>query len=179
MINVDNVDWTVLYDYAQQIVDEYKKEINNQKVSASGELADTATFDFDFNDNNVTLYLVLALQWYYVEYGRRPTGSGAGQKWPNAVGDIEQWIKNKMQRGWFVPRNNREIPKTDKDIRRTAWGITKKIHKVGWYGDTDHYGLHILQTILEKAEASGLLNKIVQGITEQYNNEVNVELQRL
>lgn len=179
MINVDNVDWTVLYDYAQQIVDEYKKEINNQKVSASGELADTATFDFDFNDNSVTLYLVLALQWYYVEYSRRPTGSGAGQKWPNAVGDIEQWIRNKMQRGWFVPRNSREIPKTDKEIRKTAWGIVNKIHKVGWYGDTDHYGLHILQTILEKAEASGLLNKIVQGITEQYNNEVTVELQRL
>lgn len=178
MINVDNVDWTVLYDYAQQIVDEYKKEINNQKVSASGELADTATFDFDFNDNNVTLNLVLALQWYYVEYGRRPTGSGAGQKWPNAVWDIEQWIRNKMQRGWFVPRNNREIPKTDKDIRRTAWGITKKIHKVGWYSP-DNHGLHILEDVLERAEASGLLNKIVQGITEQYNNEVTVELQRL
>lgn len=178
MLDVVSVDWTVLYDYAQQIVDNYKQELQNQKVSASGELADTATFDFDFNDNNVTLYLVLALQWYYVEGGRRPTGSGAGQKWPNAVGDIEQWIRNKIKRGWFIPRNNRQIPKTDKEIRRTAYAIVNKIHKVGWYSP-DNHGLHILEYVLEKAEASGLLNKIVQGITEQYDKEIEIELKSL
>ena len=178
MINVDNVDWTVLYDYAQQIVDDYKQELQNQKVSASGELADTATFDFDFNDNNVTLYLVLALQWYYVEYGRKSTGSGAGQKWPNAVGDMEQWIRNKMNRGWFIPRNNRQIPQTDKEIRRTAYAILHKIHKVGYYGDT-HYGLHILEDVLERAQATGLLDKIVQGIAKQYDKEIEIELMKL
>ena len=178
MIDVTKIDFTSLYDYAQQIVDEYKQELQNQKVSASGELADTATFDFDFNDNSITLYLVLALQWFYVDYGRRPTGGGGGQKWHNSVGDIEQWIRNKINRGWFVPKNNREIPKTDKEIRRTAYAIVRKIHSVGYYGQS-HYGLHILSDVLERAQATGLLDKIVQGIAKQYDKEIEIELMKL
>ena len=178
MLNVINVDFTPLYDFAAEIVEMYKEELERQKVNASGELSDSVDFDIDFNENDIVLYLVCNSYARYVEYGRNATGSGAGQKWPNAVGDIEQWMRDKMKRGWFIPKNNREIPKTDKEIRRTAWGIVKKIHKVGWYSP-DNHGLHILEDVLERAEASGLLNKIVQGITEQYNKEVTVELQRL
>ena len=178
MLDVVSVDWSKMYDYAQQLVDNYKQELQNQKVSASGELADTATFDFDFDDNHVTLYLVLALQWYYVEYGRNATGSGAGQRWPNAVGDIEQWIRNKIKRGWFIPRNNRQIPKTDKEIRRTAYGIVKKIHRAGWYGETS-YGLHILEDVLERAQSTGLLDKMIQSVASQYDKEIEIEIQKL
>ena len=77
MIKVDNIDYTTLYNLAEQLVDMYKEELENQRVNASGSLSDTATFDFDFNENDITLYFVLNSYYWYLEHNRRPTGGGS------------------------------------------------------------------------------------------------------
>lgn len=172
MIRVDNIDYTTLYNGAQELVDMYRQELETQKVNASGSLSDTATFDFDFNENNISLYFILNSYYWYLEKGRKGTGGGAGQKWPNPVGDIEQWIRNKISRGYWVPRANQTIPHTDNEVKRVAYGILHKIHTKGYTG------YHILEYVLNKAEATGLLDKMVQSVVSAYDDEVQVELNK-
>lgn len=180
MINVDRIDMTTLYNGAAELVQMYKQELENQKVNASGALSQSADFDFDFNEDNIVLYFIYNSYGYYINEGRRPTGGGGGQSWgyPRNVNDISRWIQDKISRGWFVPRSNQTIPRTDKEIKRVAYAIVKKIHKVGFYGQ-NHYGLHILEQVLNKAEASGLIDKMVQSVVQGFDNEINVEIQNL
>lgn len=180
MIDTTKIDFTSFYDSARELVEMYKQELENQRVNASGELSRSVDFDVDFDDDSITLYFNMAMWWYYVEYGRRATGGGGGQSWgyPRNVNDISRWIQDKISRGWFVPRSNQTIPRTDKEIKRVAYAIVKKIHKVGFYGQ-NHYGLHILEQVLNKAEASGLIDKMVQSVVQGFDNEINVEIQKL
>ena len=180
MINTDNIDFTSFYDSARQLVEMYKQELENQKVNASGELSRSVDFDVDFDENSITLYFNMAMWWYYVEYGRRATGGGGGQSWgyPRNVNDISKWIQDKISRGWWIPRNNKPIPRTPQEIKRVAYAIVKKINAVGYYGQ-NHYGLHILQQVLNKAEASGLLDKMVQSVVQGFDNEITVEIEKL
>ena len=173
MIKVDNIDYTTLYNLAEQLVDMYRDELEAQRVNASGSLSDTATFDFDFNENDITLYFVLNSYYWYLEHNRRPTGGGSGQKWANPVGDISEWIRNKIKRGWFIPRNNKPIPRTDKEIKQVAYAIVKKINAEGYTG------YHILQDVLNRADQSGLLDRMVQSVVGQYDEEIAVELNKL
>lgn len=178
MINTDNIDFTAFYDSAQQLVEMYKQELEYQKVNASGALSNSADFDVDFDEDSITLYFNLAVYWYYIENGRNATGGGGGQRWSNSVSEIEQWMQNKMAKGWFVPRSNRKIPRTPKEIRRISYAIVQKIHKEGFYSP-NHQGLHILQTVLDKADASGLLDKMVQSVVSGFDKEITVEIEKL
>lgn len=178
MINVDNIDFTTLYDGAREIVEKYKQELYNQKVNASDELSRSADFDFDFNENDITLYFIANSYWWYIEHGRRPTGSGGGQTWTNSLQDIQNWIENKISKGWWIPRQNRTIPRTPKEIKSVAWVIRRKIHQKGFYGQ-NHTGLHILEKVLRDAEASGLIDKMVNSVVQGFDNEINVEFEKL
>lgn len=178
MIDVTKIDFTSFYDGAAELVQMYKDELERQRVSASGELSRSVDFDVDYDENDITLYFNMAVWWYYVEKGRRPTGSGGGQTWTNSVQEIEQWMRNKMSRGWFVPRRNNKIPRTDKEIKSVAYAIVRKIHREGFYSP-NHQGLHILQQVLDRAEASGLIDKMVQNIVEQYDKDITVQIEKL
>lgn len=178
MLNVDNIDLTTLYDGARELVDMYKQELEYQKVNASGALSNSADFDFDFDEDSIVLYFIYNSYGYYIENGRNATGGGGGQRWSNSVGEIEQWMQNKMAKGWFTPRSNRKIPRTPNEIRRISYAIVQKIHKVGFYG-TNHQGLHILQQVLDKAESSGLLDKMVQSVVSGFDKEITVEIEKL
>jgi len=178
MLNVDNIDLTTLYDGARELVDMYKQELEYQKVNASGALSNSADFDFDFDEDSIVLYFIYNSYGYYIENGRNATGGGGGQHWSNSVGEIEQWMQNKMAKGWFTPRSNRKIPRTPNEIRRISYAIVQKIHKVGFYG-TNHQGLHILQQVLDKAESSGLLDKMVQSVVSGFDKEITVEIEKL
>lgn len=178
MINTDNIDFTSFYDGAAELVQMYKDELERQRVSASGELSRSVDFDVDYDENDITLYFNMAVWWYYVEKGRRPTGSGGGQTWTNSVQEIERWMRNKMSRGWFVPRRNNKIPRTDKEIKSVAYAIVRKIHREGFYSP-NHQGLHILQQVLDRAEASGLLDKMVDSVVQGFDKEVTVEIEKL
>ena len=178
MIDVTKIDFTSFYDGAAELVQMYKDELERQRVSASGELSRSVDFDVDYDENDITLYFNMAVWWYYVEKGRRPTGSGGGQTWTNSVQEIERWMRNKMSRGWFVPRRNNKIPRTDKEIKSVAYAIVRKIHREGFYSP-NHQGLHILQQVLDRAEATGLLERMIDSIVKQYDKEVTVELEKL
>lgn len=178
MLNIQNVDLTPLYDGAQQIVELYRQELDRQKVNASGLLSRTADFDVDFNDNEITVYLITQSYAFYIEKGRRPTGSGGGQHWTNPVGDIEQWLRQKIANGSFIPRSNKPIPRTPQELRSVSYAIVRKIHKEGFYSP-NHQGKHILQNVLEQADAMGLIDSMVNNIVEAYENEVSVEIAKL
>lgn len=178
MIDVTKIDFTSFYDGAAELVQMYKDELERQRVSASGELSRSVDFDVDYDENDITLYFNMAVWWYYVEKGRRPTGGGGGQTWANSVQEIEQWMRNKMSRGWFVPRRNNKIPRTDREIKSVAYAIVRKIHREGFYSP-NHQGLHILQQVLDKAEATGLLDKMVDSVVQGFDKEVTVEIEKL
>lgn len=178
MLNLQNIDMTTLYDGAREIVEKYKQELYNQKVNASDELSRSADFDFDFNENDITLYFIANSYYWYIEKGRRPTGSGGGQTWTNSLQDIQNWIENKISKGWWIPRQNRTIPRTPKEIKSVAWVIRRKIHQKGFYGQ-NHTGLHILEKVLRDAEASGLIDKMVNSVVEGFDKEISVEIENI
>ena len=178
MIDVSKIDLTPLYDGAAELVQMYKQELELQKVNASGDLSRSLDYDVDFDENDITLYFIANSYYWYIEHGRRPTGGGGGQKWTNSLQDIENWIQNKISRGWWIPKQNQTIPRTPKEIKSVAWVIRRSIHNSGFY-KPNHHGLHILEQVLQKAEASGLINKMIDNIVQAYDNQVNIEIEKI
>lgn len=182
MLNLQNIDMTTLYNGAKEIVEKYKQELELQKVNASGALSRSADFDFDFNENDITLYFIYNSYGYYINEGRRPTGGGGGQSWGGwrqATQDIQRWIENKMSRGQWIPRSNKPIPHAgSKEIKGVAYTIVRKIHTKGFYGQ-NHYGLHILEKVLMDAEASGLIDKMVNSVVQGFDNEISIEIEKI
>ena len=69
MIDVSKVNWTKIYDYANQIVQMYRDNLSKAKVDASGNLSRSVDFDLDFDSYHVTIYLIMESYWYYIEKG--------------------------------------------------------------------------------------------------------------
>lgn len=178
MLNLQNIDMTTLYDGAREIVEKYKQELELQRVNASGDLSRSVDFDFDFDENDITLYFIANSYWWYTEKGRRPTGGGGGQKWTNSLQDIQNWIENKISKGWWIPRQNRTIPRTPKDIKSVAWVIRRKIHQKGFYSNNS-VGLHILEKVLNDVEASGLIQRMIDSVVKGFDDEISVEIEKL
>lgn len=178
MIDVSKIDLTPLYDVAAELVQMYKQELELQRVNASGDLSRSLDYDVDFDENDIVLYFIYNSYGYYINEGRRPTGSGGGQTWTNSLQDIENWIQNKISRGWWIPRNNKPIPRTPQEIKSVAWVIRRSIHNSGFY-KPNHHGLHILEQVLQKAEASGLIDKMIDNIVQAYDNQVSIEIEKI
>lgn len=178
MINVDNIDFTIFYDCGRKLCEMYKQELQLHKVNASGTLSNSADFDVDFDENEITLYFQMTSYWYYIEHGRKPTGGGGGQPWANPMSDIETWIKNKISRGYWIPKQNQSIPRTPQELKRVAYVIKRKIHNKGFYGQ-NHEGKHILENVLKKAEANGLIDKMIESVAAGLTEGINVEIQKL
>ena len=177
MIDVSKVDWTKIYNYANQIVEMYRDNLSKEKVDASGKLSRTADFDLDFNEYHVTVYLILESYYHYIEVGRQRS-TGKFGSWSNKYSDIERWLRQKIARGTFVPSHGHTIPHTEKEIKSVSYLIARKITRLGFYG-TDHHGKHILERTLDEVEKLGILDKIIDEIVDAYDKRIEVELEKI
>ena len=177
MIDVSKVDWTKIYDYANRIVQMYRDNLSKEKVDASGQLSRTADFDLDFDSYHVSIYLILESYWYYIEKGRNKS-TGKWGRWANKYADIENWLRNKISRGTFIPSSGHSIPHTDSEIKSVSYLIARKITKMGFYG-TDHHGKHILEKTMEEVERLGILDDIINEIVDAYDKRIEMEFEKL
>lgn len=171
-------DLTPLYDIADEIVQNYRDEIIAIDAIASKNLLNSINFEIvQKDDNTLTLQLIVLDYYYFIEFGRNKTNK-LQTKWEASIDDISKWVSKKIQRGKFIPKNNRPIPTTDKEIEKVAYAIVNKIHRVGFYGDT-HYGKHPLENSLKKSIADGLIDKFVNVFVEQCQNDVVADISGL
>ena len=177
MIDVSKVDWTKIYDYANQIVQMYRDNLSKEKVDASGKLSRSVDFDLDFDNYHVTIYLIMESYWYYIEKGRNKS-TGKWGRWANKYADIENWLRNKISRGSFIPTGGHSIPRTDSEIKSVSYLIARKITKMGFYG-IHHEGKHILEKTMEEVERLGILDKIIDEIVKAYDKRIEVELEKI
>lgn len=177
MLDVSKTDLTRVYDLSAKIVGLYRKQLEDKKIDASGQLSRTADFDIDFNDYSLSVYMILESYAWYVENGRNAS-TGKYGSWKSKYTDIENWIRQKVARGTFVPSSGHTIPRTDKEIKRVAGAIVHKITRVGFYGH-DHHGLHPLQDALDEAESLGIIDEIVDLVADGFAGAVETEFEKL
>ena len=177
MIDVSKVDWTKIYDYANRIVQMYRDNLSKEKVDASGKLSRSLDFDLDFNEYHVTIYLIMESYYRYVEVGRNRS-TGKFGTWRTKYADIENWLRNKIARGSFIPTGGHTIPHTEKEIKSVSYLIARKITKFGFYGK-DHHGKHILERTLDEVERLGILDSIIDSIVDAYDKRIEVEFEKL
>ena len=177
MIDVSKVDWTKIYNYANQIVEMYRDNLSKEKIDASGKLSRTADFDLDFDEYHVTVYLILESYYRYIEVGRNRS-TGKWGSWRNKYADIENWLRQKISRGTFVPSHGHTIPHTEKEIKSVSYLIARKITRLGFYG-VDHHGKHILERTLDEVEKLGILDKIIDEIVDAYDKRIEVEIEKI
>ena len=177
MIDVSKVNWTKIYDYANQIVQMYRDNLSKEKVDASGKLSRTADFDLDFDNYHVTIYLIIESYWYYIEKGRNKS-TGKFGSWRTKYSDIENWLRQKIARGTFIPTGGHSIPHTEKEIKSVSYLIARKITKFGFYGK-DHHGKHILEKTMEEVERLGILDDIINEIVDAYDKRIEMEFEKI
>ena len=177
MIDVSKVNWTKIYDYANRIVQMYRDNLNKEKVDASGKLSRSVDFDLDFDEYHVTVYLIMESYWYYIEKGRNKS-TGKFGSWRTKYTDIENWLRQKIARGSFIPTSGHTVPRTEKEIKSVSFLIARKITKMGFYG-ADHHGKHILEKTMEGVERLGVLDSIIDEIVEAYDKRIEVELEKI
>ena len=172
-------DLVPLYDIADEIINIYKNEIINIDAIAPGDLLNSIDFDIvQKDDNTLTLQLIVLDYYYFIEWGRDKTGR-LDTPWENPVEDISRWINKKIQRGKWIPKNNKPIPTTQKEIRKASYAIIKKIHEHGYYTNGDggtRYGKHPLQNTLKKSIADGLIEKFTNALADQMQNDIVVDI---
>lgn len=177
MIDVSKVDFTKIYDYAAKIVDMYRAALETEKVNASGQLSRTADFDLSFDEYHVTVYLILESYFYYIEKGRNKS-TGRFGSWASKYADIENWVRQKIAKGSFVPSHGHTIPRTDKEIKSVSFLIARKITNLGFYGTT-HEGKHILENVMDEVERAGILDSIIDEIVKAYEERVEIEISKI
>ena len=177
MIDVSKVNLTKVYDLSKRILDFYKKNLEDLKINASGQLSRTADFDVDFDDYHLAVYFILESYYRYIEVGRNPS-TGKFGRWANKVEDIENWLRQKIAKGSFVPTGGHTIPKTEKEIKSVSYLIARKITKFGFYGK-DHHGKHPLQNAIEEADRLGIIDEIIDCVVEGFEGKVDIEFEKL
>lgn len=177
MIDVSKTDLTRVYDLCSRIVDLYRLQLEEQKINASGQLSRTADFDITYDEYSMAVYIILESYAWYVESGR---GASTGKygTWSTKYKDIEDWVRSKVMRGYFVPSSGHTIPRTEKEVKRVAGAIVQKITRVGFYG-SDHHGLHPLERAMDEAESLGILDEIVDLVVKGFDEKVDIEFSKI
>lgn len=172
------VDETALDELAHELAKRYQDNLEAARVNASYDLS-RAAMNYIFRWKGDTLMLTFRLpeEWYYVEHGRKGTSGVTGKPWPDPVGDIMRWIDLKRlvpmpsYKSARRPKNGRIQPQEEAK-RDMARAIVRKIHRVGFYGNTSQ-GKHLL----EKSVVETQLAERLKGIlVDAYGKEIRVEL---
>ena len=177
MIDVSKTDLTKVYNLSKKILDFYKKNLEDLKINASGQLSRTADFDVDFDDYHLAVYFILESYYRYVEVGRNPS-TGKFGRWANKVEDVERWLRQKISRGSFVPTSGHSIPRTEKEIKSVSYLIARKITRLGFYGTTS-MGKHPLQNAIEEADRLGIIDEIIDCVVEGFEGKVIYEFEKI
>lgn len=176
--NPNILDLSSLYNVAEEIINNYKEQLEIDNAVASGDLLNSIEWNIVQKDENtLTLEMSLFDYWFYVEYGRNPTQSQS-TVWETPIQDISNWIINKIKRGKLIPKPNQEIPTTQKEIRKVAYAIVQKIHKFGYYGYNVE-GKHSLEKSLQKSENEQLFERFVNALVQPLCGEIVAELNTL
>lgn len=164
-INIDmantynNIDITSLFDVSKQIADLIRQNYVKEGMMQQGKLANF-TWTVAFDGSLYQLQLMLPREWYWVEFGRRPS-----TKMP-PVNAIENWIRVRQ----LVPQGrNGKVPTT----RQMAFAIAKKIQREGFYSP-GHQGKHVIEKSLQEAES--FIIQLCDMITNKFNDSINKEI---
>lgn len=115
----------VLDEYAKHIVEQYRRNLAQNKRDASRKLSDTVSAEVIVGETVISIELTLQDYYYYAEHGRK-----AGKMPP--ISKIEQWIKVKPVK--LQPfGNKKQIPSP----RQVAYLIARKIGREGTKGTHD------------------------------------------
>lgn len=68
---LDNLTHTI-DEMCRELLQEYVSNLRSNGHEATGELANSATYDLNVSGNAIQITISLAEYWKYVEYGRRP-----------------------------------------------------------------------------------------------------------
>ena len=117
---------TVLEQYAQQLVAQYRENLTQGKRNASSKLADTVKAEVKVEETVISVELTLQDYWYYVDHGRK-----AGKMPP--IGKIEEWVKVKPVTPRPFGKSGKRIPTP----RQLAFLIARKIGREGTKGTHD------------------------------------------
>lgn len=177
MIDVSKTDLTKVYNLSNRILDYYRKQLEDMKINASGQLSRTADFDVEFTEYNLAIYFILDSYYYYLEKGRNKS-TGKWGTWVSKYTDIENWLRQKIARGSFVPTSGHTIPRTDSEIKSVSYLIARKVTRFGFYG-TDHHGKHPLEEAIKQAEAAGIIDDIIDCVMDAFAGRVSVELEKI
>lgn len=177
MIDVSKADLNKVYNLSNRILDYYRKQLEDMKINASGQLSRTADFDVEFNDYHMAVYFILDAYWYYVEKGRQRS-TGKFGVWASKVEDIERWLRQKIARGSLVPTSGHTIPRTDKEIKSVSYLIARKITRFGYYG-MHHEGKHPLEEAIKQAEAAGIIDEIIDCVVDAFAGRVDIEIEKI
>lgn len=170
------LDLTPLYNVAEEIIQNYRDEVIAIDAIGSGELLNSIDFDIiQVNENTLTLQLSVAEQYIWVEYGRSLSRTSG---WDNPIDDLSNWIISKISRGKFIPKADKKIPTTQKEIRKTASAIYHKITNEGYY-EHDSRGKYPLNNSLEKSIEQGLIERFAMALTQPLAGEVVADLKKL
>lgn len=140
-----------LMELANELLNQYKENIEKSGHSASGELVDTAKATVEYNGQCFTVYFNLQDYWKNLEYGTKP-------HFP-PLDKLEEWIRVKR----LVPRSyNGKVPTT----RQLAYVIGRKISQVGTPAT------NLLTKTLEESQ---VIDKMVEIIQNKFQEEINKE----
>lgn len=172
------LDLVPFYDIASEIIETYKQNIRDIDAIGTGSLLNSINFDVTVKDENtISLQLIVNDYYYFIEWGREKTDR-LDTPWDNPVEDISRWLQRKKDRGKLIPRADKPIPTTQKEIRQVSYAIVQKIHDFGFYNYNSE-GKHPLGKALDEAKQNGLIDKIKNVFTEQYNVDLIVDIQDL
>ena len=143
---------TDIREVAAELLDRYKENIKSSGHNASGDLANTASYNVTFDGRYFEISFNLQEYWRYLEQGTKP-------HFP-PVSAIERWIKIKP----LVPRAYKgKVPST----KQLAFLIAREISINGTKANK------LLSKTLD--ESDDLIDRLVEVIEKQLEEEIEKE----